>query len=60
MLISGRSGVCWKSSLLALGTIMGSPTEHVLFAQNNGKHFHSSEETTVQRQDTESLSSGSF
>lgn len=45
---------CWKSSLLALGTIMGNPTEHVLFTQNNRKHFLVSAETAVQRQDTES------
>lgn len=30
------------------------------FTQNNGKHFHSSAEIAVQRQDTESLSSGSL
>lgn len=44
----------------ALGTIMGSSTEHVLYIQHNRNHFHSSEETAVQRQDTESQSSGNF
>lgn len=60
MLISGRRGfrspICWLSEQLW----EAPQSMSFFFTQNNGKHFHSSAETAVQRQDTESLSSGSL